>query len=343
MSKTSIIYRTFAATLLFVVVSSGDTHAAASVNFASAVSGTNLQSDGSPMDSDFAFQIGAFSGGFKPSADNTGEWQTYWVPLSDAAGDPISGATTTFATSQLPSPPFPAGTFTTGFSGTAEFDHSQPPFDPLSAVYIWGYDQRSSAGPAEWLLVTSSTWSWPAGTGNPPTSTFSIGEADSVILGNVNGDGDGDGYHMQSAAVTVSPEITVPGYDQWLAANFSIAALADPTLVDSVWGALADPDGDGIANVIEYFTASDPNGQGTDRHTRAEISGEDLVFIFYQAKDTGGVVGVVEWSADLVHWSEEGVVTENVEDLGEVLRVEARIPGAGAESFARLNVRRSFE
>lgn len=325
---------------LLLVAGAGDkARGAAAVNFASAMGETNLQSDGSQMDADFVFQIGAFSGGFEPGAHNTDEWLAHWVPLSDAAGDPIAGATTSFGANALPSPPFPAGTVTSGFSGSAEFDHSQAPFQALGSVYIWGYDNRDTPGAAEWLLVTSSTWGWPSGTENPPTTTFSIGEADTVVLGGVNG----DGYHMRSAAVTVSPESTVPGYDRWLSANFSAVALSDPALVDSVWGALADPDGDGIANVIEFFTASDPNGQGSDRHTRAEVSGDDLVFIFYQAKDIEGVVGSVEWSADLVHWSEEGVDIETVEDLGEVYRVEAHIPGAGAESFARLNVRRSLE
>ncbi len=45
-----------------------------------------------------------------------------------------------------------------------------------------------------------------------------------------------------------------PGYDPWRIARFSGAEMADPTKS----GLLADPDGDGICNVAEYFHQTNP-------------------------------------------------------------------------------------
>jgi hypothetical protein len=81
------------------------------------------------------------------------------------------------------------------------------------------------------------------------------------------------------------------------------------------------------------------------RKTSANIDGDDLVFTFFQAKDTTGVVASVEWSNDLTHWQiAEGIAFEAVEDLGDAYRVEARIPLNGdTDKFARLNVRRALD
>lgn len=333
----------FAATALALALclaAGGDrARGAAAVTFASAAGEVNLRSDGTPMDTSFVFQIGTFSAGFEPDAGNTGQWLEHWVALCDAAADPIPGATATYSDRPLPSPPFPAGTSAAGFSSSLEFDHNRPPFNTDRPVYIWGYDNRDRAGAGEWLLVTGSSWRWPAGTANPPAVTFSVGDADTVILGETNG----ASFHMKTAAVAVSGAAP-GGYSSWLAANFSAATLADSSLVEEVWGTLADPDRDGVANVIEYFTASDPNDGGSKRETAAAADGGDLIFVFYQAKDTQGATATVEWSEDLTHWRIDGVSIDGVEDLGEVYRVSARIPGAGAGgAFARLDVRRVLD
>ncbi len=322
-----------------VFATNGNADAAATVNYSSVVGTTNLQSDGTPMDASFRFQIGTFSGGFAPAADNTVEWLAHWVPLFDAAGDPIAGATAAFDEIPLPTPPFPAGAAHTGFSGTAEFDHNEMPFTTDSQVYIWGYNNRLNPGSAEWILVTDTTWLWPAGTANPPATTFSVGAADTAIIGSINT----GARHMQSAAVSISPGASGQVYDTWLAAQFAPEILSNPDLADTVWGALADPDADGVANVIEFFTASDPNDAGSNRPTSATVDSEHLVFTFFQAKDTTGTVGEVEWSSDLVHWQTDTVTGQVVEDLGDVFRIEARVPRGEGEVFARLYVRRWFE
>lgn len=309
----------------------------AAVYFSSQVGATNLQSNGQPMDESFSFQIGAFANGFEPSADNTGQWLAHWVPLGDAAADPLPGATAPYESIDLPAP-FPSGTTSDGFTGNVSYDHNEPPFTTMGAVYIWGYDNRQTAGEAEWILVTSSVWGWPSGAANPPAETFSMGSADSVILGSINA----NNAHMQTAAVTLQSS-GASSYDNWLAANFTGSQLSDSALADSIWGVKADPDNDGIDNVIEYYTGSDPNDPVSAAGTAAANDGEFLIFSFYQSKTTDGVVGNVEWSDDMENWNSDSVATQTVDDLGDVYLIEARIPLNGAEEkFARLKVRRSF-
>lgn len=47
--------------------------------------------------------------------------------------------------------------------------------------------------------------------------------------------------------------------EEWTLSNFSSASLDNPELEDSLWGALADPDSDGISNIMEFVTGSNPN------------------------------------------------------------------------------------
>jgi hypothetical protein len=51
----------------------------------------------------------------------------------------------------------------------------------------------------------------------------------------------------------------------WRALHFSDADLADPAKEATVWGDNADPDGDGLANLIEMATATSPVDSGSRR------------------------------------------------------------------------------
>jgi hypothetical protein len=210
----------------------------------------------------------------------------------------------------------------------------------MGAVYVWGFDNRTAAGPGEWILFTASTWGWPVGTSNAPATTYSVSDADTVILGAI----DQDGIHMRSAAVEVEAS-QASGYGAWLAEHFSAGMLADPDAANTTWGVLADPDADGLANIIEFYTATDPNDPSSKRLTTAGVdeTGENLLFTFYRAKDTTGAAAVIEWSSDMVHWHTEGVEIAEVEELEDVERVVARVPVNADESFARLNVFRALD
>ena len=48
-------------------------------------------------------------------------------------------------------------------------------------------------------------------------------------------------------------------YELWRMNNFSPADLGDPASESTIWGDLADPDMDGLINLLEYALAGDPN------------------------------------------------------------------------------------
>lgn len=70
-------------------------------------------------------------------------------------------------------------------------------------------------------------------------------------------------------------------------------------------GALDDADGDGKANVLEYFMGTAPEGSDNSSPT-ASKSGNTAIFRFTQALNHGDVTGAVEWSTDLTHWYRSG-------------------------------------
>ena len=60
-------------------------------------------------------------------------------------------------------------------------------------------------------------------------------------------------------STTASFELTVaPTYQDWRQQYFSAAELANPAAEATLWGDLADPDQDGLANLLEYALALPP-------------------------------------------------------------------------------------
>jgi uncharacterized delta-60 repeat protein len=104
----------------------------------------------------------------------------------------------------------------------------------------------------------------------------------------------------------------------------------------------ADPDGDGVSNLLEFATGSDPtksnNPPGSLLH-----NGSNLEFT-YQRGDAAiaeGVTFIVEWSDTLGAgtWSQSGVNETILSDDGTMQQVKAVLPdGGGAQRFVHLRV-----
>jgi len=62
-------------------------------------------------------------------------------------------------------------------------------------------------------------------------------------------------------------------YDAWRAKYFSTSELADPT----VSGDNADPDGDGMPNLLEYASGTDPRVPNEAPKLEASVSASDGV------------------------------------------------------------------
>ncbi len=143
-----------------------------------------------------------------------------------------------------------------------------------------------------------------------------------------------DNIHMISVGSSGSE-----GYAQWVADHF----FGDD-LDESVSGMEADPDGDGIENLLEYALGSDPRQPSVfdlPVQSVVNVEGEDyLTLSFARPEGTAGLDYAVEGSSDLVDWNPGPVeMSSNVEDGLEVVTYRDSVPVSGGERrFLRLSV-----
>lgn len=136
------------------------------------------------------------------------------------------------------------------------------------------------------------------------------------------------------------------------------AAIADRPAQDFYFQNIADParrapdadgDGDGQANVLEYFMGTLP-GDAASRGALTILSAgaNEFVFRFPRSKNLADVTGVFAWSSDLATWRASGesdgnhsitfgeVVVSPAADDPETVEVTGTISGAGAAPKAFL-------
>ena len=167
---------------------------------------------------------------------------------------------------------------------------------------------------------------------------------------------------------TLSPTPTViapnfPGTGSWsvsinngdLQLNYSLAS-ADPyaawattnSLTQDNALATADPDHDGIQNLIEFIIDGNPNtATEAGKLPSAMLSGNDMVFSYLRSQAAAYLNPTVQYGSDLTAWTTaangiNGVsinVTANVSPGTDQVRVTIpRSLASGAKLFARLNV-----
>jgi sugar lactone lactonase YvrE len=102
----------------------------------------------------------------------------------------------------------------------------------------------------------------------------------------------------------------------------------------------ADPDRDGLPNLLEYALNLSPNA--ASRATAAvQAAGGNLEYTYSRgtAAFNGGTTYQVEWSDDLTLWFTTGVVESLISDDGTQQQVKATLPaGSGGRRFVRLRV-----
>jgi acyl-CoA thioesterase-1 len=128
-------------------------------------------------------------------------------------------------------------------------------------------------------------------------------------------------------------------FDHWRKNRFTTAELLDPLAS----GDNADPDHDGIVNLLEFLTGHGPKSADPDgaaiRGTES-ISGQTYLTLTYDRVSANGLTGMVQTSVDLATWRDgDSFVEETVlSDTGLVQTVKARSRfaiGSGKE-FIRL-------
>jgi hypothetical protein len=135
---------------------------------------------------------------------------------------------------------------------------------------------------------------------------------------------------------TVNATVTYTHQELWRFANFGSYASAN-SAADA-----ADPDHDGLSNLLEYALGLDPNSSGVMPAVLA-LNGANLEYTYSRsvaAKDNG-VTYQIEWSETLEagSWSTE-TVTQQITSTQEALEtVKASAPaGSGGKRFLRLRV-----
>lgn len=71
-------------------------------------------------------------------------------------------------------------------------------------------------------------------------------------------------------------------------------------------GPADDADNDGVPNLIEYFTGTQPAEGGSKAPFTAQPSGGSVVFRYHRGLNISGATGVVEWSRNLMQWHRSG-------------------------------------
>ena len=132
----------------------------------------------------------------------------------------------------------------------------------------------------------------------------------------------------QSALVTL---IDKP-FDAWRFTNFTALQLADP----AVSGETADPDGDGLANLIEYALALDPNLPGISPVIASQSGG-----YLNLASAKNAAATDITWSAqvsdDLANWQPAVILTDS---LAQFEARDSILVAAAGKRFIRLKITR---
>jgi hypothetical protein len=107
-------------------------------------------------------------------------------------------------------------------------------------------------------------------------------------------------YYRDAIFIPDGPALTP--WQTWQQEHFSAAALADPDAATTLWGHTADPDSDGLVNLLEYALARDPLAPESEPHVRITNMSPNgqLSLSFLRAR--AELTYTVEASSDLVSW-----------------------------------------
>ena len=107
------------------------------------------------------------------------------------------------------------------------------------------------------------------------------------------------------------PSLDASTFESWRALNFSAEELADP----QISGTLADPDGDGLSNLLEFGLASLPRQAETQAPIQVAteeievdgVSGSYLTLTFHRPAHTG-LTYTLQKSSDLLDWENRPMI-----------------------------------
>jgi subtilisin-like proprotein convertase family protein len=142
---------------------------------------------------------------------------------------------------------------------------------------------------------------------------------------------------LYKGGVLTVTEPPVPTFESWMSSTYPQITGTDalPT---------ADPDNDGIANLLEYYMGLRPDTADSSAvviSNNLSASPSSISMIYQRSKNITGVTGNVTWTSSLTNsnsWSTNGV-TESVRDLGTADEVTATVTNALSETLKFLRLR----
>ena len=172
----------------------------------------HVTSQGQPLGAGFQFELGGFAEGFVPTAQNTADWSSHWIPVQRTRFNPETRSFSSLVTVPTQDPPLRAG-------------------DP---VYVWGFSGSESAG--EWALFRSGRWIWPkANPANPVPLRWFSKDATQVVLGSIRTT---DGRLRLTTAPVAGSLPPATTWTQWLSESLQQSGrkISSADLIDFILG-----------------------------------------------------------------------------------------------------------
>ena len=200
--------------------------------------------------------------------------------------------------------------------------------------------QTKNAGESVTFTVVATgapapTYQWKKGStdiSGATTSSYTIDAVTSNDAGNYTVVVTNIAGSVTSDAATLTVNQT--GYSAWRALKFTTLEAAD----QAVSGPTADPDTDGLMNLVEYAFDSNPKSATTANLPIVTVTSTEWIFTYTRPADRPDLTYAVQFTTNFANWTGTGVTHERTVE-GATETWQGRIPRAtGANIFFRLQV-----
>ncbi len=198
---------------------------------------------------------------------------------------------------------------------------------PFGSTLTLGSSAFTPTGLVPGETIGSVTFAASGGTAaNDPLGTYELTASNAA----------GGTFTASNYDISYQPGVlTVTGQDfsAWIVGKYSgQAALSG-----------ADPEGDGISNLAEFFMGLDPAINDAAGTTNITLSVDQLSFTYRRSKSVTGATGTVKWKnvlSSATAWSAAGVTDVLVSDQGayEIRKATVTMGAGEATKFLRLEI-----